>query len=668
MPSAINIRGHVTRRPGAYGEGDASRLSGRVVNLNRVALVGDFPELQQATPRELSGPRRISEINPSSDKLSNIALWLYNPFNDDRIRGGPSAVVMVSTRETTQANRTYLDGAAAASLQLLSSIWGPAGNRTRTKIALNTDDATLRDITLTRDAVTEEWVALGSGNLLTIAYDGAGEATDVTLFAEPGILAVVNVKDDVAVPSVFVPSTMVFDEALKLTPNVAPGAPASGKTLDVTIQGIDKATGLPAVEVILQWLDDDASTHTSTTKWSSVSSIASVITGGAATTLLNVEVSAFLLTAAEIDNIAQAADIINAEATAGYSATALPQAERVVIADIDAATGSIWDDVVETPQSVRADLWSIITTLGSSLLVTPVRPAGADSPPAVTVGEVRLQGGSQLASQDYAAAFDALRNQDVQIIWMESDLIADIKLGRGHCQYMAGAGRGERDLWAGSTEQKTLQELFDSWTTQANTRHVGICPQEPLLTDHRGRDVWMTPPYMALLFAGGQAGTNVGVPLTKKYINVSDVRQHPSWDPDAEADPALARGLAIVNNQRLGWQVERSITTYLVDDNPVYSEKSTNESFNTSIRVLREQVEAIIGDPGVETTQGRIRSIAVTSLDQQVTDQIIKAYNAKTITVDDLGDAFRINYEFKPIEPVNFVIVAASAVRKFSGQ
>jgi hypothetical protein len=640
-------------------------LSGRVVNLNRVALVGDFPELEQAVPRELSGARRISEINKASDKLANIALWLYNSFNDDRIRGGPSAVVMVSARQVTQAIGNFVDDAAEPSLELRASIWGTGGNRTRVDIDDNAADATLRDFAINRDGVTEEFIGLGSGALLTVAYAAAGEATEVGIEAAVGSLRIYNTKDDVAVPSVFAPLSLVFSGKLTVTPDAAPGA---GETTDVTIQGVDKTTGLPAVPEVLQWSEADGAAKETNTEWSSISSITSVKSGGSATTQITITADAFTWTTDDLDSLAQAADIINAQSGAGYTATAEPAAERITLDDIDELVGIIWNDVVETPQSVRADLWAIIEALGSSLLVIPARMTGGDSPPEATAGEVLLAGGTKLASQDYSAAFDSLRAEDAQILWMESTDVADIKTGRAHCQYMAGIGRGERDLWAGSDAQKTLEELKTDYTTQINSRHVGLCPQEPKLTDHRGRDVWAGPEYLALLMAGGQSGTNVGVPLTKKFPNVLDVRQHPSWDPEEEADLALARGLCIVNRQRLGWQVERSITTYLTDDNPVFSEKSTNESFNTSIRVLREQVEALIGDPGVPTTQGRIRSIATTSLDQQIRDQIINAYNNRTVTIDDLGDVFRINYEFRPIEPVNFVIVAASAVRKFSDQ
>jgi hypothetical protein len=668
MPSAVYVQGRVTRRPGAYGEGDASRLSGRVVNLNRVALIGDFPELEQAVPRELSGARRISEINKASDKLANIALWLYNSFNDDRIRGGPSAVVMVSARQTTQAVGLFLDDAAEASLELKAAVWGPAGNRTRVKIDENAGDASLRDFTFNRDGQTEEFLGLGSGDLLTVAYDGAGAATNVGLEAAIGSLKITNSKNDVAVPSVFSPTTMAFSGKLTLTPDVAPGLAASGKKVNVTVHGINKSTGLPAPPELHEWLEDDGAPWVSDTEWSSIDSIAITETGGADTTSLTVAADAFIWDTDDLDSLAQAADIINAQAGAGYSATADPVAENVTLDDIDEHIGTIWNGVAETPQSVRADLWAIIEALNSSLLVIPARMTNGDSPPAATSGEVLLVGGAKLATQDYSAAFDSLRSQDAQILWMESTDVADIKTGRAHCQYMAGIGRGERNLWAGSDPQKTLEQLKSDYTTQINSRHVSLCVQEPQLTNARGKDVWVNPEYLALLMAGGQSGTNVGVPITKKYPNVLDVRQHPSWDPDEEADLALARGLCVINKQRLGWQVERSITTYLTDDNPVYSEVSTNESFNQSIRILREQMEAIVGDPGVPTTPGRIRSIAISSLDQQIRDQIIRAYNNRAVTIDDLGDAYRVNYEFRPIEPINFVIVAASAVRKFSDQ
>ena len=110
-----------------------------------------------------------------------------------------------------------------------------------------------------------------------------------------------------------------------------------------------------------------------------------------------------------------------------------------------------------------------------------------------------------------------------------------------------------------------------------------------------------------------------------------------------------------------GWRVERSVTSYLTDDNPIFSEVSANESANTSVRTLRSVLEDKIGTRVLASSRGVIEALVKQNLEQQVRDTVIKAF--KDIVVEDLGDTFRVNYTMAAIEPLNFIRVAATVVR-----
>ena len=165
--------------------------------------------------------------------------------------------------------------------------------------------------------------------------------------------------------------------------------------------------------------------------------------------------------------------------------------------------------------------------------------------------------------------------------------------------------------------------------------------------------------YAAVMLAGMQAGTSVATPLTRKRPSVFATRQ--SWDRNRDAGDAISKGIIVLSSDTLGIMVERSVTTYLEDDNPVYSEVSANESINTSVRDLRAGVRGQVGDKVVGSTAGKIKGLIETRLQQQVRDGTIKAW--RNVTLTDLGDRIDISYEVAAVEPLNFIVITANVVR-----
>ena len=48
---------------------------------------------------------------------------------------------------------------------------------------------------------------------------------------------------------------------------------------------------------------------------------------------------------------------------------------------------------------------------------------------------------------------------------------------------------------------------------------------------------------------------------------------------------------------------------------------------------------------------------------RQVENGWIKAFNEAGVSVDDLGDTFRVNYEMAATEPINFILIYATVLR-----
>jgi len=161
------------------------------------------------------------------------------------------------------------------------------------------------------------------------------------------------------------------------------------------------------------------------------------------------------------------------------------------------------------------------------------------------------------------------------------------------------------------------------------------------------------------MMGGMQAGTAVATPLTWKRPNVFELRQ--AWDPNRDANEAIQKGICNLSTDNLGIRVERSVTSYMEDDNPIYSEVSSNESINTSIRDLRAALKIRIGDAVYGNTAAKLKSVVEARLNNQVRDGIIKAWQNATLV--DGGDSISVTYEVAAVEPLNFIILTANVVR-----
>ena len=124
---------------------------------------------------------------------------------------------------------------------------------------------------------------------------------------------------------------------------------------------------------------------------------------------------------------------------------------------------------------------------------------------------------------------------------------------------------------------------------------------------------------------------------------------------------AIKKGILALSLDNLGLRIERSVTTYMTDDNPIFSEVSANESINTSVRTLRARLASQIGNPVVSGSKAQIESAVKVSLSKQVKDAVIKAF--QNVVVTDLGDRFDISYEVAAVEPLNFIKITANVVR-----
>jgi len=666
MPTAINVDGRTTYRPGVYGKVDASSLAGRVLTINRVAVIGDLPFLEEADPVQVNTPRSMADLAPNDPFWADIVRFLYTPARDDRVRGGPSAVIVCNAAPTTAAAHTLLESTPIAAMVVTSLVSGFEGNQTSLFVENNAVDATLRDFTIGRPGYsTEEFVGLGSGVLLEVEYDG-GEATLVELSVTATEVNILQAKSGIALGvnqdagGPFDITKLAWSGTIAATPSLAAGA---GETHTLTIDGVNKATGAPLQEV-LTWITADGVTQKTTTGAFSDVTQVTWATTDVTTPTVELVVDAFDLLAASYPTLTEVQATINGFASRGYHATfQSPKAPAVPTDELDYLTAT---SINGTTANIRADLKFIVDYLNvNSALVSTARSAGAGEAPVALAVPVYLSGGGYTAGSlsDWEAALVALEQEDVQIVL---PLTTDAGLHdavRAHCVKMAGAGANERCAWLAAAAGETKSQLFTR-TLNLNTRHCALVGQEAQVRRASGLVEWADPLYLATMCAGIQAGTDVGVPMTRKVPNLLGVRSDSSWDANEDADEMIANGLVIVTRApRIGLRIERSVTTHLLDDNPIWSEVSANESLNTSVRSVRNRLDLLIGDPGFKQTRGRIETETRADLRLQVLEGVIKDFKEDSVTAEDLGDRWRVNATVAPVEPINFIEYNVTAAR-----
>jgi hypothetical protein len=649
MPSSILLNGRRIYSPGVKAEINTDALGGRGTSVGAVALVADLPGFQQSTPQQFTSARALADYDPASDDLKLIGKLAFDPFADDAVPGGASSLWVVSTATSTQAFADLLDTLGGQAMVLKSRVWGLTGNRLNYDVSKT---GTVHTLTFLRDGITEE-IEIDTPAMGTIQYTG-GVLT----------LAVVQINN-----------TQTRLEWTRLLGAVHPIAEATdwdhapcagvvtvsadvnasaGETLDVTITGTDLA-GAPQAEVV-QITDVSALSIPTVASFGSITSVASLLSGGALTPAVTVGCDNGRLiphTGRKVSGVLTEIGQINGWATA----TLDPTAASTDAADLDATNGEVSALALLT---LTSDVAQLVSGLAVSQLVEAERGTSLLPVDLSSDQSGNMLGGSEaspVGTTDWQAALDTIKDQDVQIVVPLSTDGAVHGLMSKHCTDSALQGY-ERNAWVGTVGNQTKAQVKAA-AAALNTRYVALVGDQIEVDHPNGTTPTLEPSYLALMMGAGQAGSPIAWPLTNNRPRVRDVFQ--TWGANIDAEEMIAAGVVILRKDNLGWKVARSVTTYLTDDNPILSEVSAWESVQTSVRDLRSALITRIGNPAIAGTAGRIKAAASSRLDEQVRLGWIKAW--RNMSVDDLGDTFRINYEAAAVEPINFIVLAASVVR-----
>ena len=676
MPSNVTIPAGQTFKPGVYANVDTSALSGRNVVQGVVAVVSNWDFLKQNTVYSASSPAALRSIEPDSPKLAQAADILFAPANDSRVPGAPSQIILVSPGASTQAAFDFDDGTNAV-LKMTASNYGPLGNGTTVSIAANAVAG--QDITVTRGSRSETYERLGEIKKGQIQGLNTLEGETATVECSQASASAARTLKMLSIRNFAHNATSTPTNLFMLADsNTGSGTVevradgALGGAITVQIIGLDAAgaaltasASISGVSYVTARVGGTYDAGNAIAYFSSVTSIVSPAMSGE--TAGKVRYTNFALTDANTTNLKNAFDKINN----------LGDSSKLLVADIDPGAVNVKVSQLDifTAASIfgaNVDIFSKIQDIvngmaGSSLAAVTATANEFSAAPAVVTGRA-LGGGTYTefpTAANWASALEALEANDVNIVVPLCDELTGsttptkaavhLKVD-AHLTKMAGLGANERQGFVGGIDNDTKANL-KSAVKLLNSQYLGYAINGIKVFNPSGSLVSLKPDYMALILAGMQASTPVGTPLTQKIPNIVEPLNNSGYSAVNDGNELIQSGLIAVEPSRIGFRILRCVSSYLTDSNPILSEMSAMESLVFSIRDLRAFLDTIIGEAAVAGTAKRISSIARTRLEKQVADGVIKAFDAKNITVTDLGDQFKLNVRIAPVEPVNFIVI-----------
>jgi hypothetical protein len=651
MPSSLNLNGLRVFRPAVYAEVDASSLGGQNPSTGSLCIVGAFPQFEQNEALTFTSASALVSYDASDSELALLGKIAFSPSLDDRIPAGVASLTMLNVQECTQASLMLLDEDGNNALQVKSKVWGARGNRCL--IAVENENTDQCKITVSRDGIEEVFEGIESGDLASVYYSGS--LLDACSINATRSSVAFSWEQAEAVENGAL-SMDVSDMASSSTLAISLSEVDHTNTVFVVLTGSD-LSGASVTET-LTFASGDGAEQTSANSYSVIESI-EVATDDLVYTG-NVEVSGQV--AFDPSDYSNLNELISAiDALSGFTAS-YDAGESYPANEIDAVSDSILG--VNNSVNLRADLYAVIQALRVSKLVSVERANNgtkrlAQSDGGASISQ-RLTGGgaSTVVLDDWTSALQTIEASDLQIIVPWSTSINELKEVKKHLVNSAIAGR-ERNAWMGASANQSISAIKGTYSKVLNDRNIAIVGQSIKYVAPNGETKTLAPLYLALMLAGMQAGSSVGTPLTRKRPDVLDVVS--PWDANRDATDAIKAGIVNLSFGAFGYQVERSVTTYLTDDNPIYSEVSANESVNASIRDLRSGLDRFIGEANRSLTANRIKSIAEARLNRQVLDGVIKGY--RDVILADEGDTLVISYTVAPVEPLNFIRISATIQR-----
>lgn len=385
-----------------------------------------------------------------------------------------------------------------------------------------------------------------------------------------------------------------------------------------------------------------------------------------------------------VDTINQNAGYTASMVTASYSANSATELDPQSAINILTA---------KTLKRIQAEIIDLINTSARVLATEPSQPLGG-VPALVTK---QLTGGAKGAStnSNFSTGFSNSLANDYNVLLPAvsrdaSEDIADSILGftdasstytiaavmaaaSSHLTLRGSTKNRKEAQGMGGIRKSTKSAAFSAINTVADyNMQVGM--QDVVFSDSQG-DLRVGHPHVfAAMCAGIRLGTEVGEPLTHKFLNALQVGhmidpttllEAGDFNTALDADDAIDNGVLYAEKSGNGYRIVVDNTTYGQDDSFVFNRGSVIEASYFVFKTLRDTADSIF--IGKKVSNGLASSIKnairnklreLNAPDVQIitaSDDAPEGFREDTFVVTVDGNTARVQVEFKPVQGLDFV-------------
>jgi len=321
---------------------------------------------------------------------------------------------------------------------------------------------------------------------------------------------------------------------------------------------------------------------------------------------------------------------------------------------------------------VRALLQKVVDTLNTRFSnVVAERLTGALKAPAntATTGVIfSYTPHVGATTENWQAAFDALKEVDCQVVVPLSDSETVLYMSETHCDYMSLVARMERRTICG-LPALTSNDTAIATAAAINHQRVSVVHQGFYDPDNAGVNTLWQPWVLASLLGGMLCGVSAGTPLTNKIINVRGMERR-LRNPD-ETDLLLAGGVLccwsdFANNVKVLQSISTAQTA-----NFSQREISVGVASDFVARAIREALDPLRGQKNTPYLLAEVKSRAESRLKLLATDEpqgdgVITgdAKNPawKGLTVTQGIDYILVEFQCSPVIPSNYIGITIHTV------
>lgn len=207
-----------------------------------------------------------------------------------------------------------------------------------------------------------------------------------------------------------------------------------------------------------------------------------------------------------------------------------------------------------------------------------------------------------------------------------------------------------------------------------NDKNMQVTMQDVLFLDATGTTKVGQPHILAALMAGIRLGTDIGEPMTNKFIRASGIGHFidpatgistGDFKPALDADDAIINGVTFVEKRGSGFRVVIDNTTYGIDASFLFNRGSVIEAVYFVNKTLRDLAEDVfIGKKVSNGIAAAIKAAIRNKLrelnqpDVQIitsSDDAPEGFREDTFVVEIVGNTATVTVEYKPVQGLDFV-------------